>query len=241
MGALRRRRVAGVAAVAGALALLAPAGRADHAPLGAIEPNDEEQACIYELNLARFDPPAYGVRNGIDLSAVAPQPPLAVNKNLTGSARFHSVEMLEHNYYGHTSAVTGDAANRMAVQNGYDLFGNGLDPTVWTQSVNTIESIAKGIKLIPAFTKALALLIEDAGVGGLGHRVHLLAMSPQFQAHREIGAGRAAAGTTYLYTLHTAYRSASDTFITDVAFARASCRSPCWLPFGARQGDSWTV
>ena len=77
-------------------------------PLGAVEPTPEEQAAIYLLNRARSDPPAYGQKIGVDLSTVAARPPLAVNQNLTGSARFHAKEMLTAGYFDHTSAVTGD-------------------------------------------------------------------------------------------------------------------------------------
>jgi hypothetical protein len=195
---------------------LAPESRAE-GELGPVEPSVEEQFAIWTLNKARHDPPAYGVKIGVDLSGVAPQAPLAVNKLLTGSSRFHAEEMLDNNYFAHTSAVTGDGPNQMAADNGYDLFGAGVGAD-WN-ATNNIESIAKGINLIPTFDAALALLIEDAGVPGLGHRVHLLAMHEFYAAHREIGCGRAAAGTTYLYAIHTGNVSENDRFLTGVVFA----------------------
>jgi hypothetical protein len=207
------RSVLPVAAVVALAALgSSPARAAD--PLGPVEPTADEQAAIYALNRGRSDPVAYGTRLGLDFSQIAPQPPLAVNKLLVGSARFHAKEMLDNRYYGHVSAVTGFGPNAMAVLNGYDVFGAGLDNN-WT-TVNTIESIAKGVKLIPTCTSALNLLIIDKGVQGAGHRVHLMALHPQYAAHREIGFGRAAKGEEYLYAIHTANVSANDTFLTGV-------------------------
>lgn len=188
--------------------------------LGSVEPSAEEQFGIWTLNKARHDPPAYGVKIGVDLSTVAAQPPLAVSKLLTGSSRFHAKEMLDNNYFAHTSAVTGEGPNQMAVNNGYDLFGSGLGMAWGT--ANNIESIAKGINLIPTFEDALALLIEDEGVQGLGHRVHLLAMAQFYAAHREIGCGRAASGLTYVYAIHTGNVSESDRFLTGVVYVDTS-------------------
>jgi len=187
--------------------------------LGAVEPSAEEQFGIWTLNKARHDPPAYGVRIGVDLTTVEAQAPLAVSRLLTGSSRFHAQEMLDNDYFAHTSAVTGEGPNQMAANNGYDLFGMGVDH-VWGTD-NNIESIAKGINQIATYDEALALLIEDAGIPSLGHRVHLLAMHPFYAGHREIGCGRAAADTTYVYAIHTGNVSDTDRFLTGVVFADA--------------------
>jgi hypothetical protein len=199
-----------------AAATAAGTALADDPPLGAVEPDGQEQAGIYALNRARNDPAAYGTEIGTDLSAVAAQQPLAVNENLTGSARFHATEMLVHAYFNHVSPVTGKGPNQMAVDNGYDLFGQGLG-TAWTD-VNTIESIAFGQNRIPTAPEAVALLVIDAGVPGLGHRTHLMATVPQFQAHREIGCGHATGGSTRLYSIHTAYRDQNQAWLTGVVF-----------------------
>ena len=122
MGSVNCRRLLAVALV---LPLLGQSAQAVD-PLGETEPNRTEQHGIYLLNKARHDPTAYGNQIGGDLSGAAPRPALAVNRNLTGSSRFHAKEMLEHDYFGHTSDVTGDGPNQMIVQNGYDLFGDGL-------------------------------------------------------------------------------------------------------------------
>ena len=222
-----------MAPVVSVVLALSSASTAWAQPLGAVEPSADEQAGIYELNRARNDPAAYGDSIGVDLSGVAARPPLAVNQNLTGAARYHAAEMEDdaHEYFAHVSAVTGDGPNQMAVQNGYDLFGNGL-AFDWGDA-NTIESIARGINQMEAFPEAVAVLIEDAGVPGLGHRVHLLAMVEQFEEHREIGAGYVA-GTVatatdqvpaqlvgkpeYLYSILTANVDPADRFITGVVY-----------------------
>jgi hypothetical protein len=223
MGGQGRGWTVGAVTAAAAVAALA-----DHGPLGAVDPTDQEQLAIYALNRARNDPTAYGNEIGFDLSEVAAQPPLAVNRNLTGSARFHAAEMFDHHYYAHTSAVTGFGANQMAVQNGYDAFGNGLGAN-WGVT-NSIESIARGVNTLPSSLNALSAWIIDKDVVGAGHRVHLMAMHPQFQAHREIGFG-VATGTdsfpefnlpkllpTRLYAVHTANRGGTTQYLTGVVF-----------------------
>ena len=199
--------------VSTALGLLMVPALADYTP---VEPSDEEQAGIYELNLIRSNPQAYGQTIGLDLSGVAAQPPLAANQNLTGSARFHAQEMLDHEYFSHTSPVSGKGPNQMAVDHGYNLFGEGLDKDWGT--TNNIESNAYGYNRIPTYPEAIELLIIDEGVPGYGHRTHLLAIYAFYQKHREIGCGRAASGMTRLYSIHTGYENESDLFITGTVF-----------------------
>ncbi len=225
MGGTNRRRGFALAVAAGAVAA---AALADHAPLGAVDPTAQEQLGIYTLNRARNDPAAYGDLIGFDLSGVPAQPPLAVNRNLVGSARFHAAEMFDHHYYAHTSAISNLGANAMAVQNGYDAFGNGLG--YFWGTTNSMESIARGVNTLPSVLNTLSALIIDKDVVGAGHRVHLLAMNSQFQDHREIGVG-IATGTdafpefglpkllpTRLYAIHTANRGAGTQYLTGVVF-----------------------
>ncbi len=168
-----------------------------------VDPSNQEQLGIYDLNRARHDPAAYGDSIGLDLDDVDPQPPLALNRYLTASARFHVDEMRDFDYFDHTSAVTGDGPNQMAVDHGYDLFGSGLDEN-WG-ATNYIESIAYASNTWATFPAALEGLIVDEGVPSLGHRIHLLAMSSFARKHREVGAGRAEIGSKRYYAFHSGF------------------------------------
>jgi hypothetical protein len=172
---------------------------------------------IYEVNRARSNPAAYGDEIGLSLTGVDPQPPLALNRNLTGSAQFHAVEMLDHDYFSHTSEVTGDGPNTMAVQNGYDLWGQGLG--VDHGAANFIESNGWSWKQTPTWKKMVKALVIDEGIPSLGHRKHLLGMLEQYTSHNEIGAGYATRNQVFLYSMHTAYRDTENTFVTGVVFS----------------------
>jgi uncharacterized protein YkwD/predicted secreted protein len=177
----------------------------------------DEQQFIYLLNRARHDPVAYQqeAHLSVDLSAVAPRPPLAVNDTLEASSQFHAQEMARFNYFGHQSQVTGDWPNKMARDQGYTL------PSFFPSNNNTIESLAAGIA-DPA--SALQLLIVDSGISPPGHRIHLLGMD-SFANHREIGVGlRSNATSTYrdYWAIHTAYVDTTDRFLTGVVFNDAN-------------------
>jgi hypothetical protein len=219
--------------LAGLLLLTLPgSARAD-------EPTAQEQLFIYELNRARSDPPGwaqeYGLQNEIggdgqpaDLDEVSPSPPLAVNEDLVASARFHSTEMADNNYFNHQSAVTGDWPNKMARDAGYPLpltvqigqFIFGLPDTS-----NQIESIAAGFgpgrQDLSQAINALILLIVDAGVPSLGHRKHLLAMTLFNTGFTEVGTGYAANGSATFrnyWSIHTGLTASPETFLTGVTY-----------------------
>ena len=184
------------------------------------EPNDVEQLIIYELNRARNNPARFAQENGlsVDLSGVAPQPPLAVNNALVGSASFHAEEMAAFDYFAHQSAVTGDFPNKVARDHGYVL------PDFYLDGANNIESIAGGTFLVNA-VDPLSLLIEDEGLDPPGHRIQLLAMASFFQTHREIGAGfgfNAAATLRNYYAIQTAVSPGRDQFLTGVVYNDAN-------------------
>ena len=175
----------------------------------------EEQLFVYLLNRARHDPATYQqeANLSVSLSGIAAQPPLAVNDNLFASAQFHAKEMARYNYFDHISHQSWIMPNRMARNAGYDL------PAVFRDDENSIESIAGGTMTAEG---TLKLLIEDIGVPGAGHRAHLLATNSFFQSHREIGVGH---GFNYdsaywdYWTIHTAYRTTPNQFLTGVIFS----------------------
>jgi len=80
----------------------------------------EEQQFVYLLNLARHDPAAYQRIAGltVDLSGVAPRPPLAVNEQLMRSAELHADEMAQYDYLDHRSPVTGLWPKQLVRQQG---------------------------------------------------------------------------------------------------------------------------
>jgi hypothetical protein len=174
----------------------------------------EEQLFVYLLNRARHDPAAYAQEVGLGnlLDGIAAQPPLAVNNNLFDSTDFHAKDMADSNYFAHQNPVTLEWPNRMARDAGYVL------PPSFADTQNNIESIAGGTTTAES---TLALLLEDAGVPGAGHRVHLLATVGFFQLHREIGVGHAYnVNSMYqdYWAIHTAYRTGANPFLTGVVF-----------------------
>ncbi|MEX2140310.1 MAG: Calx-beta domain-containing protein [Pirellulales bacterium] len=175
----------------------------------------QEQLFIHLLNRARHNPTAYQVERHlpIDLSYVDPQPPLAVNESLLASARFHTDEMVIHNYFDHQSAVSGDWPNQMARDHGYEL------PLHFSIDVNNIESLAAGT-LRDTAQEVLDALIVDAGVPSVGHRNHLLGIGG-FGSNREIGVGHsfnAASDFDHYWAVHATWSTTSDRFLTGVVF-----------------------
>ena len=201
-GRSRGRAEAGAWCALAVLALVLPAAAGEPA-----DPTAEEQHFIYLINRARHDPRTYELERSltVDLSGVTPQPPLAVNANLTGSARFHAEEMATYDY--------GDQPNKMARDFGYSL------PSDYDDADNNIESLVAGTYVDAE--DGLEMLIVDEGIVPPGHRIHLLAMDPFWEDHREIGVGHAYnASSEYgnYWAIHTACVSPSDTFLTGVVF-----------------------
>jgi hypothetical protein len=186
------------------------------AALAGEDPTAEEQHGIYVINKARSNPTLYGQNIGVDLSDVPARPPLAVNRKLTASARVKCEEMAQHDYFAHVSEVTGLGPNQYIVDQGYDLFGQGLDHQ-WGTTNNT-ESLAWGFNTVETYRSAIKLLVIDEGVPSLGHRRHLLGIDDYYARMREIGCGRAETGLDRYYAVHLAYVSTSDRFLTGVVY-----------------------
>jgi len=181
---VKRLLLGTAAALILAAAVPGGAGAADLDPIA-----QHQQALLAELNRARWGPAAWGEAHGINLSRVLPQPPLALNPELTGSANFKAGEMAEHDYFAHLSPVTGKWPNQLAIEWGYPLH------SALGVYVNTIESIAcGGLDPLPS------LLASH-------HREHLLEWE-----HLEIGVGFGfdpSSSCRYHWAIHTGYRAGS--------------------------------
>src|SRR5262245_65198679 len=82
--------------------------------LSGYQPTAAEQLFLERLNDARANPAAYGASIGIDLSNVAPSQPLAFDTRLIQSARDHSQDMSDHNYFSHTGSDGSNPGQRMS-------------------------------------------------------------------------------------------------------------------------------
>src|SRR5262245_25110451 len=75
----------------------------------AVPPTDNEQYLLELLNRARANPAAEAARYGIDLNeglppgaiSTVPKQPLAFNQSLISSARGHSQDMLDNDFFAH--------------------------------------------------------------------------------------------------------------------------------------------
>src|SRR6184192_1973169 len=71
--------------------------------LSGFQPTPAEQLFLERLNDARGNPAAYGAAIGLDLSGVAPAPPLAFDARLVEAARRHSQDMGARDYFAHNT------------------------------------------------------------------------------------------------------------------------------------------
>jgi hypothetical protein len=174
--------------------------------LSGFTPTPAEQLFLEELNDARADPAQYGTSIGVDLSGVAPSPPLAFNTLLIEETRLHSQDMNARGYFAHDTPEGIDPGQRMT--------NVGFVWTGWG------ESLAGGTAF-PGPTDALRALIIDNGVADLGHRRHLLAIDPAYQGQNQVGIGIVQGGTGPLvnyYTIDTASAPNAGPFLTGTVF-----------------------
>lgn len=173
-----------------------PAGAAAQSP-----PDGAEQVLVYELNRARWDPAGFQSETGADMSGVLPRPPLAVDEELTASARFKSAEMDQYSYFAHQSPVTGVWPNGLARSFGYAL------PAGLSDDANNIESLHWGSPVPFNVLKSFAY--------SPAHRYHLFGEG-WFGNATQIGVGHS--GTSNYWTVHTAFEDPGDPFITGTVF-----------------------
>jgi N-acetylneuraminic acid mutarotase/uncharacterized protein YkwD len=177
------------------------------------QPTAAETQFLELLNNARANPAAYGASIGVDLSYIAPSPPLTFDTRLIQAARDHSQDMNDRQYFDH-----------------YTPEGIGPDTRVTNAGYPgtfTGESLDGGPAL-PA--DALKDLIIDAGVPDLGHRNHLLGYGPYnpigFQQQVGVGIVFGNGPYHYYYTIDTGSLDFSDdlvnyspSFLTGVVYS----------------------
>lgn len=151
-------------------------------PLGS--PTAEEHELLELINRARRDPPAEGVRLGLDFSAIAPRPPLTHAALLGQAALAHSLDMAARAFYGHLNPDGVGPVGRV-LDTGYALHSRyGTN-----RASNTIENVgAASGNLMDTPQKVHDLFMIDAGVNPPKHRQLLLGVG-NFKGRREAGFG----------------------------------------------------
>jgi hypothetical protein len=143
-----------------------------------------EQMILELVNRARLDPAAEAARYGIALNEGVPaadtistdsKQPLAMNETLLGTARTHSQDMIDRDYFAHDTPEGVDPFERMN-NAGYNFTTAGENIADLTSS-NPITD-QNSILLHQ-------LLFMDTNFPGRGHRVNILN-----NAYQEIGVGQ---------------------------------------------------
>jgi hypothetical protein len=168
-------------------------------------PTAVEQVFLERLNDARANPAAYGQSIGVDLSGVAPRPPLAFNTQLIDASLGHSQYMNATGQFNHEGIGDGTPGSRVNAA-GFSF-------------INLDESIAAGYSTPDS---ALAALIIDAGVPDLGHRNQLLGIDAAAATEQQVGIGIVLnGGGPYqgdFYTIDSASDADGRAFLTGVVY-----------------------
>ena len=178
--------------------------------LAVFQVTGQEQLLLERLNDARANPAAYGASIGVDLSGIAPAPPLAFDTRLVGAARQHSQDMAARDYFAHDTPE--------GVTPGERLTAEGFPWTSWGESVAANAAFSD-----PG--AALRALVVDEGVPSLGHRRQLLAADAVFRTQEQVGIGVVhdwAAPWVNYYTVDTAATLDGRPLLTGVAFNDAN-------------------
>jgi putative cell wall-binding protein len=198
-------RRAGSAALAAALAFAVLAATPSALADTSLDPSVEAQQMVYEVNLARWNPPAFaGLPGNSDVlfpDGQLARPPQAINAQLSASSMFKANELSDFEYWAHQSGVTGMWPNELAREFGFPL------PSWWMNDANYIESLHVGssdpIRVVASFARSP------------GHRAHVFGEGG-WSDWNEIGIGRSTNGD--YWSIHSAYREPTRTFVTGVVF-----------------------
>src|SRR6195952_5735885 len=145
-----------------------------------------EQMILELVNRARLDPAAEAVRYGIALNegvaagdtiSTASKQPLAMNETLLGTARAHSQDMIDRDYFAHDTPEGVTPFQRMT-NAGYNYTTAGENIALVTSSNPITDQDSIGLH---------QFLFVDLNFPGRGHRVNIL-----LGDYQEIGIGQAA-------------------------------------------------
>jgi uncharacterized protein YkwD len=134
-----------------------------------------EQDFVNLLNQIRANPKPYGELISVDLSQVAPAPPLTINLALSAAALAHSQDMAARNYFAHNTPEGVTPQQRIASA-GYTAQASG-------------EALAAGTVSYSAGSTIAQLIVDAGDPINLGHRKLLLGIGALEHSLREIGAG----------------------------------------------------
>ncbi len=146
-------------------------------------PSAAEQAFLEAINRARANPAAEAARLGIDLNeglpegtiSLDPVQPLALNTKLTRAAYFHSVDMIDHKFFGHDSSDGKTFQDRIQ--------DSGYQAAVSSENISA-QCSQDPLDEITTISKMHDDLFIDARIDGRGHRVNILKAD-----FKEIGIG----------------------------------------------------
>ncbi len=141
----------------------------------------EARAAFDYLNRVRQNPAAFSKEIGVDLSKVQKRPALVWNDILGKVSRDKALDMANRDYFGHVTP-DGFGINYLMNAAGYKL----LPAWLQDKKANYFESIAAGY---PTGVETIRQLILDKGVPDLGHRKHLLGMTPFWANCNDSGIG----------------------------------------------------
>jgi hypothetical protein len=178
------------------------------------DPTPEEQLVLEYINRARADPSAEGVRlrndpnylwknlpGGGGPSAVDVRPPLAMNKALLLSARFHNDDMNKNGFFGHQDTVYGNAWTRIKNGFGYPLVWGAENIASWMSPTTSQDELMTDGDCLDSNACAHRINLFDpnyveVGIGWLATAGYLT-QDFAFQNPRSVSAGPFLVGVVY--------------------------------------------
>lgn len=185
------------------------------------------QLDIYHLKLmndARANPAGVAAALGIDLNeglspgtiSSDPKPPLALNTDLTTLAVNHSQDMLDNDFWSHTSPTTGTTEDR--------YLASPYDTVFYGENLSIIPSDTEIDDYVAAKTMFDALFIDE-GVDGRGHRLSIL--NDDF---KEVGIGHlegeyAGDNFTHMLTVNFGLESTTKTYAVGCVYTDSNANA----------------